>query len=308
MKIRNSVLATTVCLTVGVLGLAGCSDSERTNTGGGPPGAQAATGSSDTVAAACGDLSSKYPSLKGKKFTIGTTPGEHYYDYVEESNPSEVKGLEPDIMKAVAKCAGFTTEYQKLDFNGLVTGLEAKRIDLVTSGMYANPERAKVVNFVTYMKAAEAAVVRKGNPKGITGMDSLCGTTVAQVVGTVEVALAEKQSKTCVAAGKPAIKFINFTQSTQLTQALGQGRADVFLTDSGVAARLAKDFGDSVETAFPIVSDFKFGVAVRKTDPDLMKAIHEAITALHAKGELTKLATKWGFAAEQVIEPAIVTS
>jgi polar amino acid transport system substrate-binding protein len=211
-------------------------------------------------------------------------------------------------MQAVAKCVGFTSEYQKLDFNGLVPALQAKRIDLITSGMYANADRAKVVNFVTYMKAAEAAVVRKGNPKNVKSLDTLCGTTVAQVVGTVEVELAEKQSKACVAAGKPAIKFINFTQSTQLTQALAQGRADVFLTDSGVAARLAKDFAGAVETAFPIVSDFKFGVAVNKSDADLLKAINEAITALHAKGELTKIAKKWGFAEDQVVQPAVVTS
>ena len=310
MKIRNSVVAT-VCVLVGALGLTACSDDERSSAVGpqsaGAGQSQAGAAPAD-AAAGCGDLTAAYPTIKGRNLNVGSSPGQNFYDYVDEKDPSNVIGLEPDLVRAVAQCGGFQVTYQKSDFNGLVPALAAKRLDLITSGMYATPERAKQVNFVTYMKAAEAAVVQTGNPKKVTGLDTLCGTTIAQVTGTVEVEIAAKADKDCQAAGKPAIQFLNFTQQPQLTQALSQGRADVFLTDSGVAAYLSKQFAGSLETAFPIVSDFTFGIAVAKSDTDLLNAINEGLTRLHASGQLAATATKWGFSADQVIQPKIVTS
>lgn len=311
MMIRNSVVAA-VCVLAGALGLTACSDDERPNAAApqaapapASPGGQAPAGD---PASGCGDLTATHPTVKGRNLTVGSSPGQNFYNYVEEKDPANVVGLEPDLVRAVGRCAGFQVTYQKLDFNGLVPALAAKRLDLITSGMYATPERAKQVNFVTYMKAAEAAVVQTGNPKKVTGLDSLCGTTIAQVTGTVEVEIAAKADQACQAAGKPAIKFLNFTQQPQLTQALSQGRADVFLTDSGVAAYLNRQFAGSLETAFPIVSDFRFGVAVAKSDTDLLNAINEGLTRLQASGQLAAVATKWGFSADQVIKPEIVTS
>ena len=261
----------------------------------------------DKAADACAGVGEKYPSLKGEEINVGSSPGPAYYDTVDETDPNKVIGLEPDLVAAVAKCAGFTFTYQKQDFNGLIPALGSGRIDLITSGMYATPERAQEVNFVTYMKAAEAAVVQSGNPKNVTGLDTMCGTTVAQQVGTVEVEIAAKASKECVAQGKPKIKFIDFTNSNQLTSALTGKRADIFLTDSGVAAYLAKQFEGKLEKGFDIVSDFKFGIAVSKDNEDLLNAVYDSLTALHEEGDLTKVAEQWGFSAEQVIAPEIVT-
>jgi len=301
MKIDKRVAV--ACTAVGLMAVTGCSGGERTVDTSAPTADQKVV---DQAAGACAQVGEKYPSLKGTTVDVGSSPGLNYYNFIEEKNPSTVIGLEPDLMAAVAKCAGFTVKYQKMDFNGLIPALSSKRIDVITSGMYATPERAKQVNFVSYMKAAEAAVVPKGNPKNITGLDSMCGTTVAQVVGTVEVEVAAEQDKKCKAEGKPAMKFLNFNNNNQLTSALTQKRADVFLTDAGVAAYLAKQF-PGLEKGFDIVSDFVFGIGVNKSNTDLFNAIDESLTALHAKGELTTVATKWGFSEEQVIKPAVVT-
>jgi len=299
MRITGRVAA--VCTAVGLLAVAGCSG-EREDV-------ETKKGDEKVVqqaAGACAGVESKYPGLKGKAITVGSNPGLNYYDFVDETDTSKVIGLEPDLMSAVSKCVGFTFKYEQLDFNGLVPALSSNRIDVITSGMYATPERAKKVNFVSYMKAAEAAVVKKGNPKGINGLDTMCGHTVAQVTGTVEVEIAAKEAKKCVAAGKPAIKFLNFANNNQLTSSLTTGRADVFLTDAGVAAYIAKKF-TGLEKGFDIVSEFVFGIGVNKSNTELMNAINDSLVGLHEKGELTKIAEQWGFSSEQVIKPAVVT-
>ncbi|MGY1695523.1 MULTISPECIES: ABC transporter substrate-binding protein [unclassified Geodermatophilus] len=279
----------------------GCSGGERQNA----VAAQAEEGVADEAAGSCSDVGEQYPDLEGQTLTIGSTPGLNYYNLVDESRPDEVIGLEPDLMRAVSECLGFEYTYQKTDFNGLIPALQSDRIDLITSGMYATEERAQEVSFVTYMNASQSAVVQQGNPSDIGGLEDLCGTTVAQVVGTVEVELAAQQNEQCLAGGQPAIETLDFTTNNQMVSALTDQRADVFLTDTGVAAYLADEF-DGLEVGFDLVSDFRFGIGVGKDNEELLNGIHDALVAMHEDDQVVAIAEEWGFSADAVIDPEIV--
>ncbi len=279
----------------------GCSGGERQNE----VAAAAEEGVADTAAESCADVGEEYPDLEGQSLTIGSTPGLNYYNLVDESRPDEVLGLEPDLMRAISQCLGFEYSYQKTDFNGLIPALQSDRIDLITSGMYATEERAAEVSFVTYMNAAQSAVVQAGNPADIGGLEDLCGLTVAQVVGTVEVELATQQNEECLANGEPAVETLDFTTNNQMVSALTDERADVFLTDTGVAAYLADQF-EGLEVGFDLVSDFRFGIGVSKENEELLTAIHAAMVAMQEDGQVTAIAEEWGFAGDAVIDPEIV--
>jgi polar amino acid transport system substrate-binding protein len=257
------------------------------------------------AAGSCEAVGEDYPDLEGQSLTVGSTPGLNYYNLVDEANPDEVVGLEPDLIGAVAECLGFEYTYQKTDFNGLIPALQSERIDLISSGMYATEERAQEVSFVTYMNASQSAVVQAGNPSDIGGLEDLCGTIVAQVVGTVEVELATQQNEECVANGEEPIETLDFTTNNQMVSALTDERADVFLTDTGVAAYLADEF-DGLEVGFDLVSDFRFGIGVNKENEELLNGINDAMTALAEDDQIVAIAEEWGFSADAVIEPEIV--
>lgn len=261
-------------------------------------------GSGGGSAAGCDAIAAKYPSVKGQKLIVGSSPGGSNYDFPDPADPNKIIGIEPDLLDAVSKCAGFTFSFLKQDFNGLIPSLQAKHIDLIASGMYASDERAKQISFVQYMKAGEASVVAKGNPKNLTSMDSTCGVIAAEAVGTVENAIFDKQSAACKAAGKPAITPLSFQGNDQAVNAVAQGRADIFLTDSGVASYLAGKL-PKVQVGFPIVSDFVFGFGLAKSDTALLNAVQDSMSELYTTGQLEKIVTKWGFAASQVYKPAI---
>ena len=279
----------------------GCSGGERQNE----VAAQAEAEVADVAAESCADVGEQYPDLEGQSVTIGSTPGLNYYNLVDEARPDEVVGLEPDLIRAISQCVGFDYTYQKTDFNGLIPALQSDRIDLITSGMYATEERAREVSFVTYMNASQSAVVQAGNPSDIGGLEDLCGTIIAQVVGTVEVELATQQNEKCLANGEPAIETLDFTTNNQMVSALTDERADVFLTDTGVAAYLADEF-DGLEVGFDLVSDFRFGIGVNKDNEELLNAINDAMVAMAEDDQIVAIAEEWGFSADAVIEPEIV--
>jgi polar amino acid transport system substrate-binding protein len=72
-----------------------------------------------------------------------------------------------------------------MDFKGLIPALLGGRIDAIVSGMYINPERSQVVDFIPYLKVGNQMLAQKGNPQHLTGTQQLCGHRLAAPVGTV---------------------------------------------------------------------------------------------------------------------------
>ena len=255
----------------------------------------------------CQALSQKFPSLKGRTVVVGISPAPANYSATDPNDPANVIGIEPDLLKAAGDCLGFTFTYSKLDFAGLIPAIQSGRIQVIAAGMYSSAERAKQVDFVEYMKAGEAALIAAGNPKKLNGVADVCGVTAAEVVGTVENAILDKQSEACVAAGKPAITPLQFPSNDRAYSALAQGRADIFMTDAGVASFLAAATPDKVQVGFAIPTDFLFGFGISKKDEALRDGLLASLKAQSEDGSLKKLMQKWGFADGQFHEPSAKT-
>jgi polar amino acid transport system substrate-binding protein len=282
-----------------VLATAACSDE-------GPGGSKA--GSAVKIdGSKCDSLGKKYPGLDGKKLTVGISPAPANYSASDPKDPSNIIGIEPDLLDAAGKCLGFSTTYSKLDFAGLVPALQSGRIDLVAAGMYSSEERVKQVDFVDYMKAGEASLVAAGNPKKLEALEDVCGVTAALVVGTVENEILDKQSQQCEADGDKPLKTLKFPSIDRAQSALAQGEADIVLTDAGVAAYLAKRASDKVEVGFDLPTDFHFGFGVSKKSTELRDGLNAALQQMYADGALQEAVKHWGFSTSQELEPAVVT-
>ena len=270
--------------------------------------ADSADGGSAAKNPACAALGKKYPGLAGKSLSVGIAPAPANYSATDPKDPENVIGIEPDLLKAAGDCLGFDVSYTKLDFGGLIPALQSGRIDLVAAGMYASAERAKLVNFAQYMKAGEASLVKAGNPKGLTSLDKVCDVTAAEVVGTVENAILDKQNAECAKTGKGPITPLQFPSNDRAYSALTQGRADILLTDAGVASYLAAKTPDQVAVGFSLPTDFVFGFGVSKKNTELLNGLTDSLKQQYTDGALKAAVKKWGFADNQLIEPSAKTS
>ncbi len=255
----------------------------------------------------CQGLADKYPGLDGDKLTVGISPAPANYSASDPKDPSSIIGIEPDLLDAAGDCLGFSTTYSKLDFAGLVPALQSGRIDLIAAGMYSSEERVKEVDFVNYMKAGEASLVAAGNPKKLEELADVCGVTAALVVGTVENAILDKQSKECESSGEESLKTLSFPSIDRAQSALAQGEADIVLTDAGVAAYLAKRASDKVEVGFDLPTEFNFGFAVNKKETELRDGLAAALQQMYEDGTLQEAVKHWEFSTSQELEPAVVT-
>jgi polar amino acid transport system substrate-binding protein len=277
-----------LALLVAATSLTACADAP-----GAPTASDEPETSSDT-AEECAALQEEYPGLKGQAYDVGVSPGIGNYNNPNLEDPSMPDGLEPEILRAAGECLGFTVKYQPQAFDALIPAMKSERIQLISTGMYATEERAQEISFVTHMTAATAAVLPKGNPKKIEGLDDTCGLKVAAVTGTVENEIQAEQNAKCEAEGKEPAEAATYAGNDQAINAVRQGRSDYFLTDAGVAAQVSEQFSDDIEAGFAVPSEFAFGYGVP--------------TVFYEDGTLAEAQEKWGFAPEQKLQPEIVAS
>lgn len=217
-------------------------------------------------------------------------PPEEYY----KADGSTALGSDIDIANDIAKRFGVPAEIDNTGFDGIIPALNAKKCDLVISGMNDTPDRAKVVNFVDYLKVGQGLLVPAGNPKTIKTLDDLAGKSVAVELGTTNKDALDAANKTLVAAGKAKIDIQTFQADTDAFNQLKLGRVDAYSGDSPVCAYYALYSGGKFEVGGSPIAPAAIGIAIRKTDTDLQAAVQAAVSAMYADGTMKKILSKWG--------------
>jgi polar amino acid transport system substrate-binding protein len=234
-------------------------------------------------------LAAKYPSLVGKKVIIGQDGESPPYSYRDPKDFNNIIGADADMVRAAFKCIGGQFEFKLGGWSGLLPAVIAGQADVMWDNLYFTTERAKQVDYVIYMLAGTGALVKKGNPKKITGMDAVCGLTATAGLGTVEEAAFRDQSEKCKAAGKATINIMTYPDIPAGTRLIQNDRADILLSDLAIVDQLSENNPTVFQRGFKVVSDFKIGVAMKKGNEDLLKALADALTVLQAEGVQKKI-------------------
>ncbi len=198
-------------------------------------------------------------------------------------------GSDIDIANAISSMLGVTAEIQNTGFDGIIAALLGDKCDAIISGMNDTPERAKQVDFVDYLSVGQSLMVKKGNPKKISDLNSLAGLTVSVEVGTTNkdflTAANKKLSK--------KMEIVTFPKDTDAANALKTGKVDAYFGDSPVVAYYIEQDAASFAFAGSPINPIPVGIALRKNETELKTAISKAVDAMYADGSMTKILAKW---------------
>ncbi|MBA8953881.1 ectoine/hydroxyectoine ABC transporter substrate-binding protein EhuB [Actinomadura namibiensis] len=212
----------------------------------------------------------------------------------------KLTGEAPELARVVFKELGIpTVEGVQVAFGGLIGGLQAKRFDVVSAGMFITPERCGAVAFSDPEYVAKSAfLVPKGNPKKIRKFEDAAraNARIGVLTGAVEGDYAAK-----LGVGKDNVK--TFDSAPNAFEGLKAGRIDaISLTRISLADLLSKHQGEPFEVTDPFtpVIDGKerFGAgafAFRKADADLLKAFNDKLTELKTGKRLLPVLRPFGF-------------
>jgi polar amino acid transport system substrate-binding protein len=215
-------------------------------------------------------------------------------------------GVDPDIAAALSAELGVKLTLQNGTFDGLITSLRSKRIDLIMSAMSDTPERQKSIDFVDYFTAGTSILVKKGNPEKISSLDDFCGKTIALQRGTTQDDVATAQQAKCKKAGKE-LKVLKFDRDTEALLQVKQGRAVADMNDFPVAAYNAQTSGggNDFEVVGEQIEAGPYGIGVRKEDTAIRDALQKALQAIIDNGEYAKILDKWNVKAGAVTSATV---
>lgn len=265
--------------------------------------------SSVAASAACepGKLAQKYPSLVGKTITIGADPQNPPYVMRDSKKFDKLIGVDADLARAVFKCAGVKTKFFLGGWSGLLPAVMSGQIDVMWDDLYYTAERAKTADYVVYMQAGTGAIMQKANEGKIKSLADLCGKTVSYGVGAVEENLAKKQTKACLAEGKPAVKYMPFQDLASGMRLVDSGRTDVLLWDLGFVDVTVAKYPKKYAKGFQILTGYKIGAAIKKGNKDLLKVIYDGLTEVQKTGQQKAIFEKYHVSPELSVPAAILT-
>lgn len=236
---------------------------------------------------------------------IGTEAFYPPFEYLDADNTTVI-GLDMDLFKAIGDELGVKIDVTNMAFDGLLPALDAKRIDVVVAAMTDTKARQAKYDFVDYFLTGQGIVVPAGNPKGIKGVDDLCGLRVSALEASTQVGLLDTFNKE-QCASKPIDVMAMATDADAMLQ-VQSGRADASFSQDAVARFNVAAKGGSgkfevanPEPLLPVV----MGPMFTKDATELRDAVKAAVEKLMADGTYQQILDANNLGSGAMKEPTI---
>lgn len=197
-------------------------------------------------------------------------------------------GFDVAALDWIAKEMGFKVKHQPMDWDGIIPSLNAKKIDMIASGMSITEARKKEVNFtIPYWTITQVLVAK--NDSTLTPEVAMSeGRKVGVQRGTTEAKWIEEN----LIKGK-GMKFelVYYDSAPLAVEDVINGRIAAAAMDDAPAKDAAKKKPVKVIGKFGM-PDEEFGYAVRKEDTELLNKLNEGLKKLMATPKWEELKTK----------------
>lgn len=229
--------------------------------------------------AACGGTEEKAEDTKEETTKVYKVGVDVTYPPFEFKEGNEYKGIDIDLINAIAENQGFEIELSPMDFGGIIPAMQANQLDVAIAGMSITDERKKVVDFSEpYFDAGLTVVVKKDNAE-IKSVDDLKGKTVAVKKGTTGAKYATDN------ATKLDIKVVQFNDSPAMFQEVSNGNADALIEDYPVISYAIAQQDLGLKIVGDRLNGDQYGIAVLKGEnADLLEKINKGLAELKEDG------------------------
>ena len=244
--------------------------------------------------AACGskntdtdtDTDTKTGSEK-KQLVVATSPD---FPPFESLDGSDIVGIEPKLMQAIADKLGMELVWEQVDFDSIIPGVQTGKYDMGMAGMTVTDERKEQVNFSdSYATGVQVVIVKDDSP--ITSVDDLFADGASTVVGTQAGTTGFIYATSDIEdAGLGTVK--SFGKTTDAVEALKNGQVDCVILDNEPAkALVAANEGLHILDTEYAVEDY--AIAIAKENTDLLEKVNKALAELTADGTLQSIVDKY---------------
>lgn len=188
---------------------------------------------------------------------LGVFSDKSPFGYVDSGG--DYAGYDIYYGERIAEDLGVDVEWVPVEAASRVEFLETGKVDVILANFTVTPERAEKVDFANpYMKVSLGAVSAADSP---VSEDQLSDSKILVVKGTT--------ADTWVDENLPDADVQEYEQYSQLTNALADGRGDVWITDNTEALAYSAQNTDFVTSITSFGSQDTIAPAVQKGNTEL---------------------------------------
>lgn len=192
-----------------------------------------------------------------------------------------VCGYDVEIAKMICDTYGWNLEVVKVEWDGIILALNSNRIDCIIDGMGVTEERLQSVNFSDYYWSSEQVMVVRKDSQYVnaTSLEDFSGAKITSQLNSMWMDLVPQIPDVDAQPG--------LSGTPELLVAVSSGKLDgtiMGITEaySGCLSNpdltiVQFDEGKGFEVA---LSDCSAGIAVRKSDTELLDQINKVIATL----------------------------
>ncbi|WP_448953272.1 transporter substrate-binding domain-containing protein [Labrys neptuniae] len=229
-----------------------------------------------------------------KTIRIATEAG--YPPFNQLDAKDQPVGFDIDIAKALCQKIGANCSFEVADWDALIPSLNAGKFDAVVSSMAITPERRHQVAFTErYYERPTSFVARKDSKITAWGATGLKDKVIGVMANTVQASFLQSE----VRPGGAEVKL--YVSQDEANDDLVTGRLDAVLADKLTLAGWLKKPDSAcceLKADVDVVKYARFfgegeGIALRKTDADLVEKFNKAIADIRADGTYKTINDKY---------------
>ena len=217
------------------------------------------------------------------KLTVATSPDFAPYEFyaIGEDGTPTLAGFDMALAQYIADYIGLELEVIPMDFDGVLTELATKTVDLGMAGLSPDPKRADVMDFSDlYYKGGQSFVCVKGNADKFTSLEDTNNPeySIGAQTGSIQMDLANENS--------PDADIIALPKVTDLISELLAGKLDGAYIETDVAKSYQKNYPE-LEIVLDVPYDSEgSAIGVSKGNEALLAAVNEAVAAALSDGSM----------------------
>ena len=227
----------------------------------------------------------KVETVTDGKLTVATSPDfapYEFYSIDEDGNPT-LSGFDMDLAQYIADKMGLELEVVPMDFDGVLSELSQKNVDLGMAGLSPDPARADAMEFSDlYYKGGQSFVSVKDKADQFKSLKDANNKdySIGAQTGSIQLDLANKNT--------PDADIVSLPKVTDLISELMTGKMDGAFIETAVAESYQKNYPD-LQILFDVPYDSEgSAIGVSKGNEALLKAVNKAINEALDDGSMDK--------------------
>lgn len=219
------------------------------------------------------------------KLTVATSPDFAPYEFyaIGEDGTPTLAGFDMELAKYIADYLGLELEVVTVDFDGVLSELQTKSVDLGMAGLSPDPKREGIMDFSDlYYMGGQSLVTVKANADTFNTFEAINKpeVSVGAQIGSIQMDLATTNS--------PDADIVALPKVTDIISELLAGKMDAAYIETDVAKSYQKNYPD-----LEIVMDVPYemegsSIGVCKGNEALLAGVNEAIAKALEDGTMEK--------------------